>query len=139
MRRIELITMTNEILNSAYQRKTIKVTSNSLIYDFTDSNYALLKSYDTIVGIMNKSNATLYIFDYYSTTTYKHIHKAAKMLNAMRITWLYRRSDGIIEMGISPYANTYKYTRIEYSQIENSDFIGFISNKWFTGNRKEGK
>lgn len=101
-----------------------------LHYDQCEAD--LINSYNTIVGIYNRRTGTLYVFDYYSATTIQHIYKAAKILNPMRITWLYRRSDGIIELALSPRVNTYKYTKREYSAIEKNDFISFIGDsfKW---------
>ena len=100
----------------------------AFIFHYDQCEEDLIRSYNTIVGIYNRRTGTLFVFDYYSATTIQHIYKAAKILNPMRITWLYRRSDGIIELALSPYANTYKYTKREYYKIESSDFITFIGN-----------
>lgn len=77
-----------------------------------------------------RRTATLFVFDYYLKTTIQHIYKAAKILNPMRIAWLYRRSDGIIEMALSPHTNTFKYKKREHSLIEANDYIGFIGNNF---------
>lgn len=100
----------------------------AIILHYDQYEEDLIMSYNTIVGIYNRKTATLFVFDYYSATTIQHIYKAAKILKPMRITWLYRRSDGIIELALSPYANTYKCTKREYSIIESNDFIDFIGN-----------
>ena len=102
----------------------------ALIFHYDQCDEDLILSYKTIVGIYNRRTATLFVFDYYSRTTIQHIYKAAKILNPMRITWLYRRSDGIIELAVSPHANTYKYTKREYSIIKANDFITFIGNNF---------
>lgn len=96
----------------------------------TDSNtgYALIVSYNTVVGIYSDRTATLYAFDRYSTTTQQHIRKAAKLLGAMRITYLYRRSDGVIEEALSEYAITIKLTEKEFRIVEEYDFMMYIEN-----------
>lgn len=102
----------------------------AVIFHYDQCEEDLIMSYSTIVGIYNRRTATLFVFDYYSATTIQHIYKAAKILKPMRITWLYRRSDGIIELALSPSANTCKYTKREYSAIESNDFISFIGNNF---------
>ena len=133
MTRTELITYTRHILEDVKPTCITKVTekANLISYDNT-RDIDILISYATPVAIYSRSTATLYVFNYYSHTTVKHIYKSAKKIGAMRITWLYRRSDGIIELALSQYANTYKYTKREYSMIEANDFIDFIENrlKW---------
>ena len=98
------------------------------IFHYDQCEEDLIMSYSTIVGIYNRRTATLFAFGYYSATTIQHIYRAAIILKPMRITWLYRRSDGILELALSPYAMTCKYTKREYSIIESHDFIGFIGN-----------
>lgn len=98
-------------------------------WDFT--NFALIKSYSTIVGIFSYSTGTLYVFDRYSVTTSQHIIKAAKLLPADRITYLYRRSDRVIEKGISEYSNTFRLSASEYKKSAINDFVTYIENKAF--------
>lgn len=129
MTKTELIKYTRHILGGSKPTCKTMLTKNAglLHYDST-KNVDILISYVSPVAIYSRSTATLYAFDYYSQTTIKHIYKAAKELDAMRITWLYRRSDGIIELALSPHANTFKYTRREHFLIEANDYIGFIEN-----------
>lgn len=129
MTRTELIKKSNSLFNFRMPTSVTSVgrcQASILHYDQCDED--LILSYSTIVGIYSRKTATLFAFNYYSATTVKHVYKAAKILNPMRITWLYRRSDGIIELAISPHANTYKYTKREYSVIEANDFATFIGN-----------
>ena len=129
MTRTELVKKSNELFRSKVatgHERIGKCQANIFHYDQYEKD--LIKSYGTIVGIYNRRTSTLFIFSYYSATTIQHVYKAARILNAMRITWLYQRSDGIIELALSPHANTYKYTRREYYKIEASDFISFIGN-----------
>lgn len=131
MTKTELIKYTRHILGSAKPTGKTMLTKNAgiLHYDST-KNVDILISYVSAVAIYNRSTATLFVFDYYSQTTVKHVYKAAKTLNAMRITWLYRRSDGVIETGLSPHVDSYKYTKREHSLIEANDYIGFIGNSF---------
>lgn len=131
MTRTELIKYTKYILEDVKPTHITALTKKAgLIHYDSSKDVDILISYATPVAIYSRSTATLYAFNYYSNTTVKHIYKAAKELGAMRITWLYRRSDGIIELALSPYANTYKYTKREYSMIEDIDFAGFIENRF---------
>lgn len=98
--------------------------------DFTINNHkvSILCSYNTNVGIYIDCIGTLYIFDYYSQTTYSHIHKFAKNKKVNRITWLYQRSDNIIEMAMYKYANTYKLTNEQFKDLEDIDYKTYIYN-----------
>ena len=131
MTKTELMKYTRHILEGVKPTHKTMLTKNAglLHYDST-KNVDILISYTSAVAIYSRSTATLYVFDYYSQTTVKHIYKAAKALDAMRITWLYRRSDGIVELALSPYANTFKYTKREHSLIEANDYIGYIENNF---------
>lgn len=131
MTRTELRKYARHILGSVKPTRKTMLTMNAgiLHYDSTE-NVDILISYTSAVAIYSRSTATLYVFDYYSKTTVKHIYKAAKVLDAMRITWLYHRSDGIIESSLSPYANTLKCTKREHSLIEANDYISYIENNF---------
>ena len=132
MTKTELIKYAKHIVGGVKPNRVTKLTAKAKIIHYDTKDIDIVISYVSIVAIYKRSTATLFVFDYYSHTTVKHIYKAAKILNAMRITWLYRRSDGIIELAFSPNTNTYKYTKREYSIIETNDFISFIGNnfKW---------
>lgn len=131
MTKTELMKYTRHILGGVKPTHKTMLTKNAglLHYDST-KNVDILISYTSAVAIYSRSTATLYVFDYYSQTTVKHIYKAAKVLDAMRITWLYRRSDGIIELALSPHANTFKCTKREHSLIEANDYISYIENNF---------
>lgn len=131
MTKTELIKKSNflyEFISETSSERIGKCQAFILHYDQCEED--LIKSYNTIIGIYNRRTATLFVFNYYSNTTIQHIYKAVKILNPMRITWLYRRSDGIIEMSLSPYANTFRYKKREHSLIEANDYIGFIGNNF---------
>lgn len=129
MTRTELIKKSNFLFNFRMPTSITPIgRCQASIFHYDQYDEDLILSYSTIVGIYNRRTATLFAFNYYSATTVKHIYKATKILNSMRITWLYRRSDGVIELATSPHANTYKYTKREYSMIEANDFINFIGN-----------
>ena len=129
MTKTELVKKSYDLLTSGTTTDIERIGKcKADIFHYDQCEADLIISYSTIVGIYNRRTATLFVFDYYSATTIQHIYKAVKILKPMRITWLYRRSDGIIELALSPYANTYKYTKREYSIIEANDFISFIGN-----------
>lgn len=96
----------------------------------------LLKSYDTIVGIYHPASGSLYVFDYYSATTNKHVWKFAQKIGAARIVWLYRRSDNIIETkrgadGRYHYMGAdWKLNTREARELEANDYRGCITSKW---------
>lgn len=130
MRRTDLIKMTTTLYGKTTLRRGVtKVTNKALLFKY--DNAVILQSYNTLVAIYSDRTATLYVFDKYSNTTYKHIYKAAKMLGAMRITWLYERYDGSIETAISKYAITYK-SQSKYVRdiIVKHDYDACIQNKW---------
>lgn len=93
-------------------------------------NYTILRSYDTAVAIYHHDSATLYVFDFYSRTTSQHVSKFIAQVRPMRITYLYRRSDRIIEMGVSNWANTVKLTSEQFRNLESFDYSPYISNNW---------
>lgn len=135
MTRKELI----ELANREYERRNAKFTPiikrvNTcqawvITWDFCD--FAVIKSYKTIVGIYSKPTATLFVFDYYSSTTQQHLRKAAKLLKADRVTFLYERTDNIVELSLSSCANTHKLSSKEMEQVKNLDFSTYICEKPF--------
>lgn len=129
MTKTELVRKSNFLFRFRSETSSERIGKcQAVIFHYDQCEEDLIRSYGTIVGIYNRRTATLFVFDYYSRTTIQHIYKAAKILNPMRITWLYRRSDRIIELALSPHANTFKYTKREHSLIEANDYIGFIGN-----------
>lgn len=92
----------------------------------------ILKSYDTVVAIYHRRTGTLYVFDRYSTTTVQHVSKFIKMLKVYRITYLYERSDGVLEI-VLPYTQEvvwFKPTKQEWKNLQDYDFSMEITNRW---------
>lgn len=106
-----------------------KVTEHSKIYFFHFLKCDILRSYNSIVGIYSRTTGTFYAFGTYSTTTIKHIYKAAKMLDAIRITWLCVRSDRRIEQYVdgSGYFNVNK---LELDNLIKYDWSMEIESQW---------
>ena len=53
----------------------------------------MLQSYCTDVACIIPNTKTMYVFNYYSATTYRHVEKFFKEYCAERIWYLYKRSD----------------------------------------------
>lgn len=106
-----------------------KVTGHSKIYFFHFLKCDILRSYNSIVGIYSRTTGTFYAFGTYSNTTIKHIYKAAKMLDAIRITWLCVRSDRRIEQYVdgSGYFNVNK---LELDNLIKYDWSMEIESQW---------
>lgn len=95
-------------------------------------NSVILKSYNTVVAIFNKCVGTLYVFDYYSATTQQHISKFANMLDLDRITYLYMRSDGILEKKRYCLGNSgrFKPSKEAWKSLYEHDFSMEITTRW---------
>lgn len=106
-----------------------KVTLHSEIYFFTDLNCGILRSYNSIVGIYSHRTGTLYAFGTYSNTSIKHIYKAVKMLDAIRITWLCVRSDKRIEQYVDG-SGYFKVNKLELDNLIKYDWSMVIETKW---------
>lgn len=106
-----------------------KVTEHSEIYFFPGLNCDILRSYNSIVGIYSRITATFYAFGTYSNTTVKHIYKAAKMLDAIRITWLCVRSDRRIEQYVNG-SGYLKANKLELDNLIKYDWSMEIETKW---------
>lgn len=109
-----------------------KVTNNSDVYHFPSLNCDILRSYSTIVGIYSYRTGTFYAFGTYSNTTVKHIYKAAKMVNASRITWLCKRSDNVITSYIDG-SNPFKANKMEMDNLIKFEWSMEIETKWKEG------
>lgn len=130
--RTELMDFAYDLYNRKYGSPTNERKVNyckAKIIDYNGGKISLLVSYFTIVGIYKEDIGSLYIFDYFSSTTYRHIYKAAKLLGATRIFWLYRRSDGIVETDIANYANTYYCTKKDFCLLTKYDFSQLCGGK----------
>ena len=106
-----------------------EVTANSDIYHFSNLECDILRSYRTIVGIYSRKTGTFYAFGTYSQTTVKHIYKAVKMLNAMRITWLCVRSDKRIEQYVDG-SGVFNANKLELDNLIKYDWSMEIETKW---------
>lgn len=95
-------------------------------------NSVILKSYNTIVAIFNKTVGSLYVFDYYSATTQQHISKFANMLDWDRIVYLYKRSDGILEKRVNSLGRVegFKPPKFAWEALVKYDFSMEITNRW---------
>ena len=106
-----------------------KVTDHSEIYLFPSFNCDILRSYNSIVGIYSRTTGTFYAFGTYSNITVKHIYKAAKMLDAIRITWLCVRSDRRIEQYVDG-SGYFKANKLELDNLIKYDWSMEIETKW---------
>ena len=93
-----------------------------------DESLAIIQSYATAVAIYSAKSKRLYVFDYYSNTTQQHIRKAAKILYALEIRYLYRRSDKIVLLSTAYNGfGVYKPSNFEY--ILEHDWDMFIEDE----------
>ena len=90
--------------------------------------FTVLQSYSSYVAMYSHRTGTVYVRRYYSATTYQHIYKFARKMEAMRITWLYQKSDNIIETAISKFANTIKLTSEQWERLEQTGYSCYIEN-----------
>lgn len=128
MTRTELIKKANAISTSLYGIPNQLYTCKATYY--ICEKYVILRSYQTVVAIFHKASATVYCFNYYSKTTVQHINKFAKLMNADRITYLYRRSDRVVEKALNRFTNTFKLTKSQFDNLEKFDYSCYICNKW---------
>lgn len=132
MTRTELMALANDL--AKVSRETWKVGNcKADILETTLPDVYLVRSYSTIVGVFSARTGSMYVFDYYSTTTYKHIYKAFEQLEGDRIVWLYQRSDNIIETTPRGIRRYWKVSpcRIRGLQDEGNDWSTMIENKVF--------
>ena len=111
----------------------IKVTDKSNIYSYEDLECAILESCNTIAGIYSYRTGTFYAFMTHSNSIVKSIYKAAKILNAMGITWLCVRSDKCIERYIGHYADESRIFYADKEELDNlirCDWSSEIETKW---------
>lgn len=65
---------------------------NCRVIVFKNGDIAV-QSYSTIVAYYIDKYDTLYVLDYYSTTTSKHISIVRSMFSIRNVVWLYNRAD----------------------------------------------
>ena len=100
----------------------------AFIHEVTPNFYIVI-SYYTPVAVYVKTTGTMYVFGFYSPTTQMHICKAAGILDPMRMTYLYQRSDKYIEIARNGYANSLRPTKKEWQNIIDSDYSLVIGEK----------
>lgn len=105
------------------------ITDNAVIFHYSYLGCDILRSYNNIVGIYSRTTGTLYVFDTYNNTTVKHIYKAGKMLDAIRITWLCVRSDRRIEQYVDG-SGYFKANKIELDNLIKYDWSMEIETQW---------
>ena len=130
MTRTELMKHARHILGSAKPTSKTMLTKNAglLHYDST-KDVDILISYVSLVAIFSRRTGTLYCFDTYSSTTVKHLYKAARLLKASQLVWLCKRSDHAIETyidGRSPF----KGNKWEIDNLIKFDWSMEIETKW---------
>ena len=132
MKRTQLIDYTaNWVVNrkaTLYKQQVNYCQCWLLKRDF--NNVTVVQSYSTYVAIFSHETGTLYVFDYYSNTTCQHIRKAAKILNADRIVWLYRRSDNLIELDCHT-GKGWRLSNEEQRKVHELDYSTYIEDKAF--------
>lgn len=128
MRRNELIGNVIQYMNKNYHRMYERrlFTCTAWYYDY--GNVIILKSYNTYVAVYMKNISTLYVFDYYSATTSQHVSKFIKIVNPIYVTYLYRRSDRVIERAYSKVngVSEWKLKKSEYDLMKECDFSTYI-------------
>lgn len=135
MTRTELMIYAKQEYDKALARHTYKEYSclNQCQACYVDTGTAvILKSYDTIVAIFNKQVGSLYVFNYYSATTVRHICKFASMLEWDRIVYLYKRSDSVIEKFYNAYGQVKerKIGKNYWDTLLDCDFTVYVTNRW---------
>lgn len=135
MTRTQLMIYAQQEYDKALSKHTYKEyarLNKSQAY-YVDTGIAIiLKSYDTIVAILNKQNGSLYVLNYYSATTAQHIYKFANMLFWDRIVYLYYRRDRIAERYVDEdkRIKDFKISKALWDNLIQNDFSMSITNRW---------
>lgn len=96
-----------------------------------DENYSILKSYNTVVAIKKKWTGTVFVFDYYSATTSQHIGKFTRLGNVNRVTYLYRRSDRMVEVDyFDSTPHVWKLDKKNFNMLVECDYTQVIGTYW---------
>ena len=126
MTRTELIIMINSA-ESVKSERLYKCSATVLLAELSNGRAVdILQSYATRVAIFSRRTGTVYALDNYSATTYQHIYKFAKLMNADRITWLYDRSDHVITTNF--HGHDYVTVARERRQLLECDYSIEIEN-----------
>lgn len=116
MTKLQLIDKASEIRNYGVN---YPIGSNMVAHHY--GGYVVLQSYHTLVAIYAMHTETLYVFNYYSNTTSRHVSKFANYVNPIKICYLYKRSDSIV----------IRSTRTDKKlKLTNVGFEDAISCKW---------
>lgn len=91
MTRTELKSKANILMRGTYWPMEQVNNCKCWVVWSPDESLAIIQSYQQAVAIYSSKSKRLYVFDYYSTTTQQHIRKAAKIVYAEEIRYLYRR------------------------------------------------
>lgn len=130
MTRVELISKAFRLMTTKdWQSEQVNTCKCWVIYS-PDRSMAIIKSYRIAVAIYSAKSRTMYVFDFYSRTTQQHIRKAAKMLNAVEIVYLYQRSDNVIRYLPHSGCNLSKRTPKERKHIIEYDWVMYIEDDW---------
>lgn len=128
MTRRDLINITlNEM--SKGTKNTVRINQCKAFIETVTPNFYIVVSYYTPVAVYVKTTGTMYVFGFYSTTTQMHIRKAADILDPMRITYLYQRSDKYVEIARDGRANSLRPSKEEWLNILDSDYSLVIGEK----------
>lgn len=96
-----------------------------------DENYSILKSYETVVAIKKKCTGTVFVFDYYSATTSQHVGKFTRLRNVNRVTYLYRRSDRMVEVDyFDSTPHVWKLDKKNFNMLVECDYAQVIGSYW---------
>lgn len=131
MTRLDLMRKSNMLMrNSAFGEYEQVNTCKAWIIYSPDRSLAIIKSYRIAVAIYSATTRNLYVFDFYSNTTQRHIRKAASILDPHEIVYLYQRSDNVIVY--LPHSDTVyikKSAKNRKFDIETGYSI-YIENDW---------
>lgn len=134
MTRTELMIYAQQEYDKALSKHTYKEYNrlNNCQAHYVDTGKAvILKSYEKVVAIYNKMVGTIYVFDYFSNTTQQHIRKFSELLAWDRITYLYMRSDKVLEKSrCCNKVDFYKPITNEWTNLFKHDFKMEITNRW---------
>lgn len=127
MTRTELITMISNA-KSVKSERLAKCSAYTILAELDNGRAVdILQSYETRVAVFSRRTGTVYAFDYYSQTTTQHIYKFSKLLRADRITWLYDRSNHVIETNLCG-GNSFRASKKVRENLVKCDYSCEIEN-----------
>lgn len=130
MTRTELISKAFRLMTTKdWESEQVNTCKCWVIYS-PDRSMAIIKSYRIATAVYSFKSRTMYVFDFYTHTTQLHIRKAAKMLGAIEIRYLYQRSDNIIVHSSHSGNILIKRTPKECKYIIKYDWMMYIEVDW---------